>query len=157
MGIQELLLHFHPTFGAVIIPALTLAALVALPYLRNDMEDSTGVWFRSARGRRLVLISLPVGVLSTAAFVVINEYWLDITSSLSFVPTSISYGVAPLGIGMAGVLGYGRLLCRRGAARSETRMALFTLVLAAFITLTVIGVFFRGENMALEFPWEVSP
>jgi hypothetical protein len=152
MGIQELLLHFHPTFGAVIIPALTLAALVALPYLRNDMEGSTGVWFRSARGRRLVAISLPVGVLSTAAFVVINEYWLDLTSSLSFVPTSISYGVAPLGIVLAGVLGYGRLLRRRGAARSETRMALFTLVLAAFITLTVIGVFFRGEGMALKLP-----
>ncbi|NJL93167.1 MAG: DUF4405 domain-containing protein [Anaerolineae bacterium] len=36
MGVQELLLHFHPTFGAFIIPAFTVVALVALPYLPED-------------------------------------------------------------------------------------------------------------------------
>ena len=32
MGIQELLLHFHPLVGAVVIPGLALAALALLPF-----------------------------------------------------------------------------------------------------------------------------
>ncbi|MBN8635710.1 MAG: menaquinol-cytochrome C reductase, partial [Anaerolineae bacterium] len=51
MGLQELLLHFHPVFGAIIIPALGLGALVLLPYQRFDLS-AEGVWFRSAKGRR---------------------------------------------------------------------------------------------------------
>ena len=50
-------------------------------------------------------------------------------------------------------LKYYRLLGARGATKSEKNLALFTLLFTAFVTLTVIGVFFRGENMALTFPW----
>ena len=49
MGFQELLLHFHPVFGAIIIPGIGLLALILLPYLDQDMEH-VGVWFRSAGG-----------------------------------------------------------------------------------------------------------
>ncbi len=38
MGLQELLMHFHPVFGAIIIPALGLGALAILPYQRFDLE-----------------------------------------------------------------------------------------------------------------------
>ncbi len=37
----------------------------------------------------------------------------------------------------------------------EARQALFTLLLAAFITLTFIGVFWRGEGMSLMIPWSL--
>ena len=46
MGLQELLLHFHPAFGAIVIPRLALGALASLPYLRFD-SDADGIWFRS--------------------------------------------------------------------------------------------------------------
>lgn len=50
MGFQELLLHFHPVFGAIIIPGLGLLALLVLPYLDQDM-DTVGIWFHSIKGR----------------------------------------------------------------------------------------------------------
>jgi len=36
-------------------------------------------------------------------------------------------------------------------------MAIFTVLLAAFLVLTVVGNLFRGEGMALRIPWEVAP
>ena len=35
--------------------------------------------------------------------------------------------------------------------------AAFTLVLAAFVVLTLAGVFFRGQGMALTMPWASRP
>jgi hypothetical protein len=42
---------------------------------------------------------------------------------------------------------------RRGATRGESVQAAFTFVLAAFVVLTLTGVFFRGQGMALTLPW----
>jgi hypothetical protein len=41
------------------------------------------------------------------------------------------------------------------ATNCETIQATFILLLAAFIVLTVIGIWFRGPGMALMWPWEV--
>lgn len=158
MGFQELLLHFHPAFVSFVIPVLAAAGLFLLPYLdfyEARDQDVTGIWFRSFRGRRLAAISAVLGVTITAALVVVNEYWLDLPELLDFLPTWISNGFVPLGILLLGLFGYYWLLHRWGATTSEKNLAIFTLLFAAFVTLTVIGVFFRGENMALVFPWEL--
>lgn len=156
MGFQELLLHFHPAFVTVVIPGLTALALFLLPYLDSDPRperDVTGIWFRSRRGRRLAVWNVILGVGLTAALVVIDEYWLDLPALFSTLPTWISNGAIPVGAILLGLLIYDRLLGRRGATRSERNLALFTLLFVAFVTLTLIGVFFRGENMALVLPW----
>lgn len=152
MGIQELLLHFHPTFAAFLIPAITIGTLVAMPYLREDM-DVEGIWFRSRLGRRLALWGAVLGTVGTIGFVLLNEYWLDFPVWFDFLPNSISNGVIPLGLLMGLTALYARYIRVRGATISETRMSLFTMLLFSLITLTVIGVVFRGENMVLEFPW----
>lgn len=157
MGFQELLLHFHPAFVSFVIPVLAAAGLVLLPYMDFNPardRDVTGIWFRSFRGRRLAVISAVLGVTTTAALVVVNEYWLDLPELLNFFPTWISNGVVPLGVLLLGLFGYYWLLHHWGATISEKNLAIFTLLFVAFVTLTVIGVFFRGENMALVFPWE---
>jgi quinol-cytochrome oxidoreductase complex cytochrome b subunit len=155
MGFQELLLHFHPAFVTVAIPGLVGAGLIMLPYIDySDDVDVTGIWFRSIRGRWLAGINAVLGVAITAALVVVDEYWLDLPDLLHFLPTWISNGLVPLAVILLGLWGYDRLLHARGATDSEKNLAIFTLLLMAFITLTVIGVFFRGENMALTFPWD---
>ncbi len=58
MGFQELLLHFHPVFGAIVIPGLGLLGMFALPYLERD-QDVTGIWFQSVEGRILTLDQRP--------------------------------------------------------------------------------------------------
>lgn len=152
MGIQELLLHFHPVVGAFIIPAVTIGALVAMPYLYEDMEVE-GIWFRSQFGRLLAGLGMLMGTIGTIGLVLLDEYWLDIAGWLDFLPTTISNGLLPLGVLMLLTAIYARGLRRWGATISETRMSLFTLLLFSLVTLTVIGVVFRGENMVLEVPW----
>lgn len=152
MGFQELLLHFHPLFGAIIIPGLGLLTLVLLPYLDQDM-DSIGVWFRSLKGRWLAGISFILGVIGTFAFVLLNEYWLDLPGWLPFLPSIISNGWVPMAGLLLLLIGYYELLKTFKASNCEARQSLFTLLFVAFITLTFIGIFFRGEGMALILPW----
>lgn len=156
MGFQELLLHFHPTYVTVVIPALTAVALFLLPYLDADPRpenDVTGIWFRSKRGRRLVVVNACVGAITTALWVILDEYWLDLSVVLNFLPSSISNGAIPVGTILFALVVYYWLLGKLDATRTERNQALFTLLFTAFITLTIIGVFFRGENMALVMPW----
>jgi quinol-cytochrome oxidoreductase complex cytochrome b subunit len=157
MGLQELLLHFHPTFGAILIPTLALGTLFALPYLDADM-DVEGVWFRSVRGRVLAALSAVIGIGGTVGLVLLDEWWLDLPGLLPFLPTWLSNGWVPLAALLLAVIGYGDLMRSVfRATRCESRQAVFVLLLAAFITLTVIGIFFRGAGMALVMPGAVLP
>jgi quinol-cytochrome oxidoreductase complex cytochrome b subunit len=152
MGFQELLLHFHPVFGAIIIPGLGLLALFLLPYLDQDM-DTAGIWFRSLKGRWLAGVGFAIGVLGTVGFVLLDEYWLDLPGWLPFLPGSISNGWVPLAALSLFVIGFHEIVKASGSRNCEARQAVFTLLLASFITLTVVGIFFRGEGMALVLPW----
>ena len=152
MGFQELLLHFHPVFAAIIIPGMGLIALVLLPYLDQDME-SIGVWFRSVKGRWLTLISFLLGIAGTIGFVLLDDYWLDLPGWLPFLPSAISNGWVPLAAVLLFLIGFHETLKTIGSKDCEARQAIFTFLLASFVTLTLIGIFFRGEGMALIIPW----
>lgn len=155
MGIQELLLHFHPVIGAIVIPTLGLGVLVAFPYLRFD-SDSEGVWFRSRRGRRMVWFAAGTAFVITPTLVILDEAVIDFTAMLPTLPTLVSNGLLPLMILMLGFLLYGAAIqVAFRANRDETRQALFVLLVVGFVILTVIGVAFRGEGMVLMWPWEV--
>ncbi len=56
LGMQELLLHFHPLIAGVVIPGLALGALFLLPFIDVKLS-SVGVYFRSSRGRALSLMA----------------------------------------------------------------------------------------------------
>ena len=48
------------------------------------------------------------------------------------------------------LVGYYELLVKAGAKSCEARQALFTLLLAVFTTLMMIGIWFRGPGMQLQ-------
>ncbi|NDJ84891.1 MAG: DUF4405 domain-containing protein [Chloroflexi bacterium] len=153
MGIQELLLHFHPIFAAIIMPAVGLTMLALLPYMEHT-KDGEGVWFHSKHGRRLAVLGLITGFVGTTLLVIADEYYINLPEQLPSLPTIISNGWVPFAWTMAGLWLYWELL--RGplkAAISEARQSMFTLILTGFVVLTIIGVFFRGEGMALDWPW----
>ncbi|MFV9676017.1 MAG: hypothetical protein ACNYZI_11630, partial [Anaerolineales bacterium] len=55
---------------------------------------------------------------------------------------------------------YGFYLYSRKAfmtTHCEAVLGLFVLLLAGFVTLTIIGIFFRGPGMALMRPWDIVP
>ncbi len=155
MGLQELLLHFHPFFGAIVIPTLALSALIILPYLRLDM-NAEGIWFRSRKGRWMALAGATTGLVATPILIVLDEYIIDLPAMLPSLPTWISNGWVPLAIMLLLLIGYRSLIHRLFRASScETRQSLFTLLVTSFIVLTVVGIAFRGEGMALMWSWEV--
>jgi threonine/homoserine efflux transporter RhtA len=64
-------------------------------------------------------------------------------------------GVVPLALAAGAVWGAFALARRRhGASVNEALQAAVVLVVVAFVVLTLIGVWFRGEGMALAWPWQ---
>jgi quinol-cytochrome oxidoreductase complex cytochrome b subunit len=155
MGLQELLLHFHPVFGAMVVPGLALAGMGVLPYLRFDM-NADGVWFRSRRGRRAAAVGALAGLIVTPILVLLDEYVVNLPDLLPSLPTIISNGWVPLAILLLMLVFYYALVRHLFRATAcEARQSVFTLLVVSFIVLTIVGIAFRGESMALMWPWEV--
>lgn len=155
MGLQELLLHFHPLFGAIVIPALGVVGLISFPYLRFD-TDSEGIWFRSEKGRKMAWFSLVTALIATPLVVILDEYVLDLPALLPTLSSAISNGWIPLMAVLFTLWLYYALVRRLfRATHDEARQALFIVLIVSFVIFTVVGIAFRGEGMALMWPWEV--
>jgi quinol-cytochrome oxidoreductase complex cytochrome b subunit len=151
MGVQELLVHLHPAFGAVVVPLLGVGLLLALPAL-GGREPPTGRWFGSARGARHAWVAAAVAAAGTAALVVANEPLRRAPPWLPGIPPVVRSGALPLAAMAILILGTAWLSRRRGATRIESVQSAFTFALASLLVLTLVGVFFRGQGMALVLP-----
>jgi len=147
MGIQEILMHFHPLFAALIIPALLTLGLFYLPYIRYD-QATQGVWFCSEKGRRAALMAAVTAVVVTVGAVALDD--LVISANTTSPPTVLQNGLLPLLLVSAFCGGFYALLRKPlGASKNEAVQALFTLLMVSFLTLTLIGTWFRGPGMQL--------
>jgi quinol-cytochrome oxidoreductase complex cytochrome b subunit len=148
LGLQELLMHFHPLFAVFVIPLALAAALLLLPYLGLS-EAAAGVWFVSAKGRR-------IGRHATVAALLLTPLLIGIDSAVTgqALPSWVSGGLAPFAL-LAGFLGawYLAMRVKGGASKSEAVQGVFVFLLVAFVVLTATGLWFRGEGMALRWPW----
>ncbi len=152
LGIQELLLHFHPLFAVVVIPALAVTALIAVPYLKYR-DDTEGIWFMSLRGRRLAIIAAVTATVATPLWVALDEYWLDYSAWMPGLPPGISEGLIPATLLVAAVVAFYMIMKRIfSASKDEAIQSIFVLLTVAFVVLTVTGVWFRGAGMALAWP-----
>lgn len=152
MGLQELLLHFHPVVAVVVIPVAAAMALAVLPYLGTE-EETGGVWFISAVGRRAAVWAVLTAVVLTPAWILLDEFVVDWGAWLPMLPPLVSEGVIPAAIGTGLLLGVFRGVRRfLGASRSEAVQSVFVFTLVAFLILTGTGVWLRGPGMALVLP-----
>ena len=154
VGLQELLLHFHPLFAVFIIPLMIVIAVVRIPYLRYD-NDLSGNWFLSPKGRRMAAVAGAAALLLTPLWVLVDEFaagpggWLPDTAPV------ISNGLLPCAAFVAAIIAFYVVLKRYfKASKNETVQALFVLLMVGFMVLTVTGVWFRGAGMALMWPWQ---
>ena len=147
MGIQELLMHFHPVFAILVIPLALLAGLFTIPYIKYDNETS-GVWFGSHKGRKMVFIAIVVATVMSVSGVLLDEF--VIPAKLAGPPDIVSSGLLPFTVMLTFCAGF-YLLVKKGfkASNNEAIQALFTLLMTAFVVLTVIGIWFRGTGMQL--------
>ena len=72
---------------------------------------------------------------------------------LPFLPSSISNGWVPTAAILLLLVLYVELLMSLNLKKTEVYLAVFTFLFFSFVTLTAIGIFFRGEGMALILPW----
>jgi quinol-cytochrome oxidoreductase complex cytochrome b subunit len=151
-GFQELLLHFHPLFALCIMPVLMLIALLAIPYL-NYQRNTAGVWFVSVRGRQMASVAAVIAAVVTPLAVVLDEFVLDLAAWMPGLPGEISNGLVPfvliLGVGVGIYIFIKKMFY---ATNTEAIQSVFVLFLVAFIILTITGIWFRGEGMALVWP-----
>jgi hypothetical protein len=155
VGLQELLLHFHPLFAVVIIPLVTAVALVFIPYYRYD-TSTAGAWFLSHKGRRVGSLAALAAAVATPMLIFADEFVLDMTGWFPGIPSVVRSGLLPtLVVGAALVLFYVFLKRKHGASNNEAIQAMFILLTVVLVILTGIGVWFRGPGMALTWPWSL--
>lgn len=152
-GLQELMLHFHPFFASIIIPLMILTVLIFIPYFQYESKIS-GVWFLSEKGKLTSKLSAIVGLIITPALILFDEFFMDISTKFESIPAIISNGLIPFILVFSFLMGYYQLIKMMYTTnKEETIQAVFVLILVIFIVLTLTSIIFRGEGMALIFPW----
>ena len=155
MGLQELLLHFHPLVGAIILPSLAIIGIFMLPFFDLNPK-SVGVYFRSQRGRSLTLLAIGIALIVTPVWVLLDEYVLNWTIWLPTWDTLISNGLIPLAVILLPLVFLVDWIHKSFKADTEERVLFIaSFLFTAFIVLTVIGIFFRGPGMSLYLPWNM--
>jgi quinol-cytochrome oxidoreductase complex cytochrome b subunit len=151
-GIQELLVHFHPSFALLITAALVFG-LFGLPYL-HYAEAPAGVWFVSTTGRRTALIAVAAAAVATLLVVVLGEYMVDTSTMLPGLPQAVSLGLLPTVLLAAALAGlYAVMVKKFQATRLEAVQAVFVFLAVGWVLLTTTCVFFRGQGMKLRWPF----
>ncbi len=154
-GIQELLMHFHPFIAAFLIPAVIITCLAALPFLKLA-DETHGIWFYSDKGKKAVLFSVKAAVIVVPLLVVINEYVPDFETLLPWLNSFVSNGLIPLLILAVLLRYYYKLVSKRfNLNLPEIVQTMFVFITSSFLILTITGIFFRGADMHLTFPWNV--
>jgi len=154
-GIQELLMHFHPFVAAFLIPFAIVFSLAALPFI-NLKEAPSGIWFHSDKAKQAAKYSAIAASVITPVLVIINEYLPDFETLLPWLNSFVSNGIIPL-VFLLALLWY----CYKFISKKfrltfiEVIQTIFVFITVAFIILTLIGIFFRGVDMELTFPWNV--
>ncbi|MDI3297815.1 MAG: menaquinol-cytochrome C reductase [Bacillota bacterium] len=164
LGLQELLLHMHPSLAGVIVPGVVILGLMAIPYIDRE-RVGTGIYFTTKKGLPIALFSLAYTAVWEVALILMDQYlpaaegghglgpylhtvlgWPEWISAI-VVPSAIMLFIPALLV----------LLVRRRwqADRREVMIALYAFFFASFWTLTLVGTFFRGESMNLVLPWNL--
>jgi quinol-cytochrome oxidoreductase complex cytochrome b subunit len=153
LGVQELLMHFHPLFSLVIIPALVVFFMFVIPYL-DYRENTSGVWFCSTNGRKTALSAALVSALITTVFIFANEFLIDFGTLLPGLPDAVSNGLIPFVLCLLVLAGFYSFIKKKySASKHEMVQAVFVFLLTAFVVFTITGILFRGPGMKLTLPW----
>ncbi|HWS00498.1 MAG TPA: cytochrome b N-terminal domain-containing protein [Prolixibacteraceae bacterium] len=154
-GVQELLMHFHPFFAAFVIPVCVIVFLIRIPYLKYRHEPD-GTWFISEKGRESSKSTAIFALFLTIAGILLNEFIPDFEVLMPGLPAVISNGIIPFSLLSALMAAYYHLSLKKFMlSKAELVQSVFVFLMTGFIVLTLTGIFFRGKDMALTFPWNL--
>lgn len=141
LGLQELLHYYPPLVSGVLLPGLVILALVVIPYFNVNLERRA-FWERRSTAR-LIKLWIAVAALSAvflftgsyAVWPIIVPLWL--VALVMSLPAVLSRNAGPV-----------EWLRNRSLA-----FWIFVWFVFASVTLTVIGVAFRGPGWQFTLPW----
>jgi hypothetical protein len=154
IGLQELLEHMHPLLAGVIIPTVLILFLVALPYL-DHAQANVGVWFSSARGKRIAGWTALYTLVVMPAYIVLDNSFSLRELLRETTPQWVAQGLLPAAIMVVLVALPALVLWRLKATMRELMLALFTVMFISAIVFTVSGFLFRGPGFKLYWPWQM--
>ncbi len=154
MGLQELLEHMHPLLAGVLIPTILVLFLIVLPYM-DPSREGTGVWFSSARGKRIVGWTALYTVIVMPAYILLDNAFSLRELLRNSVPQWVAQGLLPAAIIF--VLNVIPLLVlRRWKPNTrEVMLVLFTVLFISAIVFTLSGFLFRGPGFKMYWPWQM--
>jgi quinol-cytochrome oxidoreductase complex cytochrome b subunit len=157
LGLQELLLHMHP-LAVMSLLAVAVIALAITPWIDRDFRD-IGIYFRSAIGKRAAVFGALLASYLVPLAVILDEFWYDLPGWLPGVYTNITVGVIPFLITISAFVGIyfllksGLLFKIEKTNHSEAMLGVFAFMMTGLILLTIVRIYFRGQNMALVLPF----
>jgi hypothetical protein len=155
MGLQELLIHFHPFFAVVVFPLTIIVGSVWLPYIKLT-DTNYGIWFLSSTGRQTGKFAVMAGFIFTITFILISEFLPDPETVLPSVPSIILTGLIPFVIVIGTIFLFMRYLQHRfNINRSEYIQTILIILVISYTVLSLTGILFRGEGMKLIWPWGI--
>jgi len=149
LGLQELLMHLHPVIVICVIPILSLVILAVIPF-REALLLPAGIWFGGKVGRYLFAAGLAGGVVATFFLVYIDDWLIHVSSSQPSAADLWGRGVFPLLLFILVPAVLFQLLVRKyRLLPSAAALVLSGIVVGIVISLTIIGIWFRGPGMQL--------
>jgi hypothetical protein len=173
LNLQELLLHMHPSLAGVLIPAGVLfGAIPLIPYFDRSTLD-VGRWFGTPRAVAITVFTTVYSTIVLIALVIFDER-IGVKPLMQSLATAlhapILADVNPFGIGALSlpnvivplilmnvpilVLLILIKVIYRPSGMRDYMIALFTGFVVAYVVLTIVGSFFRGQQMILMWPWD---
>ncbi len=139
VGLQELLHYFPPVVAGVLIPTLVVVALVVIPYFDVNTRGEP-LW----TGNRLRRFRIVLAVLAVLFFFMgIYRAWTVIVPSFLVGALAVAANFIPAGRGR----GYDYLRAR------PLSWWVMTWFIAVSLTMTIVGVSFRGPGWSWVWPW----
>jgi quinol-cytochrome oxidoreductase complex cytochrome b subunit len=156
MGLQELLIHFHPFFAVVVFPLIIIIGSFWLPYIRFN-DNNQGIWFLSEKGREAGKFALASGFVFTIIFILLSELLPDPKTLLTVVPSVISNGLIPFIIVAGTIFLFMKYLRKKFSLnRSEFIQSIMIILVISYTVLSLTGILFRGEGMKIMWPWGIN-
>jgi hypothetical protein len=173
LNLQELLLHMHPSLAGVLIPAGVLfVAIPLIPYFDRNTAD-VGKWFGTAKAVPICIFTAVYSTIILIGLVLFDErigvkpmmQAIASATGIAFFADTNPFGIGALSmpnvivpmilmnVPILVLLILIRVIYRPSGVR-DYMFALFTGFVVAYVILTIVGSFFRGEQMILMWPWD---
>ena len=154
IGLQELLEHMHPLLAGILIPTILVLFLVALPYIDRSRVGA-GVWFTSARGKRIVKWTALYTVIVMPAYILFDNAFSLRELLRTSMPQWVAQGLMPAGIILVINVIPLLVLRRWKPTVREVMLVLFTVLFVSAVVFTISGFLFRGPGFKMYPPWQM--